>query len=407
MKKLNLLILAALALASCGSGAPEENAAQTAQTNPIGDNPLGCARFFVAGQAPQLRDQRLSTKAKPLCRRTFALYHSGVARQPLWVAEALTREQIKMGLSTPRVDSFHADDEIPKDERAELADYAKSGYDRGHMAPEADMPSREASIEAFALSNMSPQRPGLNRKSWADLEAAVRRQTRGGTVYVVTGPILNMTRSATTNKRKRVLVPTHFFKAVYAEDRGAVVFIATNDDRPRWMTLTVDQFKQVHGINPFPGLPEQFANVNGVLDGSMNRVATAADASGAAANSPQSGTAVGPICRGDGRSTAGMVANPTNDQPMKVEDYRRAFGKEPRPNEYCDGPRGQAAPSGGGSGGATTGNSGTTGSAAGSTQGCPAGSRDIVINPTSGQPMRVEDFRRAFGREPGAGDYCK
>jgi len=337
MIKVNAIVLAAIALASCGSGSSGGGANDVAATDPIGTNPQGCARFFVGGKAPLIRDPKARVKTRVLCRRTFAVYHSGMARQPLWVAEALTREQIKLGFSLPRVDSFHADSDLPKSERAELKDYSRSGFDRGHMAPDGDMPTRIAANEAFALSNMSPQTKELNRNSWKDLEEAIRRQTRGGTVYVVTGPIFQGARIATTHADGRLLVPTSYFKAVYASERGATIFTATNTTRPQWSTMTVDQFKQVHGIDPFPGIDPKFRNVNGALDGSMNRLSGTAEANGAAANAANggTGTAGGPpkaTCKRQGGNT---VQNPTNGQAITPEQYRLYFGQDPKQWEYC------------------------------------------------------------------------
>ena len=48
--------------------------------------------------------------------------------------------------------------------------YRGSGYDRGHLAPNyaiASVYGREAQRQTFLMSNMSPQRPRLNRQLWA------------------------------------------------------------------------------------------------------------------------------------------------------------------------------------------------------------------------------------------------
>ena len=106
------------------------------------------------------------------------------------VAYELTAQEVQGIVS--RSDDFRADPEIITGSAA-LVDYRGSGYDRGHLAPAADMKwSEEAMSESFYMSNMSPQAPGFNRGIWKSLESRVRSwAVENGTVYVVTGGILS------------------------------------------------------------------------------------------------------------------------------------------------------------------------------------------------------------------------
>ncbi|KAL8195936.1 UNVERIFIED_CONTAM: hypothetical protein K2H54_000210 [Gekko kuhli] len=75
-----------------------------------------------------------------------------------------------------RTNKFAEDKEVPVQFRATLADYHRSGYDRGHQAPAADMRSTTTTMkESFLLTNMTPQLPELNRGSWRILEEKARQ----------------------------------------------------------------------------------------------------------------------------------------------------------------------------------------------------------------------------------------
>jgi len=213
-----------------------------------------CPRLFVGGQPPVLLNRKLAQKTHLLCFRAFAVLASGVTRGPLWAAERLTLTAIDDARQTPRKGTFHAESALPRDDRAELSDYARSGYDRGHMAPSGDMPDPQALQQSFSLANVLPQAPQLNRRTWQLIESAVRNYAAAhGLVYVVTGPVFQGSDLQALNGR--VLVPTSTFKAIYDPVEGAAgAYICSNADQPECRTISIATLEGLSGIDPFPAV---------------------------------------------------------------------------------------------------------------------------------------------------------
>ena len=126
-----------------------------------------------------------------VAREGYVLTHSSFLRGPLWVAEGIPAKQL-VGPGERR-DNFEADPTVPPTDRAELKDYARAGFDRGHQAPAADFKlTQKLTDESFYLSNMSPQvGAGFNRAIWKELEDFIRDRIKAnGSGYVITGPLL-------------------------------------------------------------------------------------------------------------------------------------------------------------------------------------------------------------------------
>src|SRR3546814_5140694 len=88
----------------------------------------------------------------------------------------ICKDRIGSARKIERTSEFFAETQIPVSESAELDDYRRSGYDRGHLAPSGNMPNKESQAESFSLANIVPQNGELNRGIWADLED--RKSTR-------------------------------------------------------------------------------------------------------------------------------------------------------------------------------------------------------------------------------------
>lgn len=240
-----LLVAAVLALAPALTVA--------AKTPPAAET--ACPRQFLDGEPPKLVNPKLETDSRPLCYSGYAVLHSGVTRGPLWSAEHLTQQRVDAAEAMTRHNTFHADRNLPRGKRAELSDYARSGFDRGHMAPSGDMPDRKAQAESFSLANMVPQNPRNNRILWEGIEVAVRDLAlRDGNLYIVTGPIFQG--ETLQRLHGRVLVPTSLYKAVYDSRReAAAAYVAPNDASGEWKTVSLAQLEQMTGIDVFPDLP--------------------------------------------------------------------------------------------------------------------------------------------------------
>ncbi len=216
----------------------------------------GCDKHFFQKTPPEFTRKALQASTVGLCFDAFSVMHSGVSKTPLWSAEHLTRDSLQAAREVPREDSFHAEEALPPKHGAELADYARSGFDRGHMAPAADMPTRQAQHESFSLANVVPQNRRNNQQLWAAIEGATRHLTnQRGELYVVTGPIFEGDRIERINNR--VFVPTHVFKAVVdPTSKEAAAWLAPNDDSGEYQVISIAELEKKTGINLFPKLPD-------------------------------------------------------------------------------------------------------------------------------------------------------
>jgi endonuclease G len=216
----------------------------------------GCPAHYVDGRLPEIRNPKLASATRELCYGVFGVMHSGVTRTPLWSAEHLSAENVEAAQGLSRENSFHAEPRLPSSQRAELSDYARSGFDRGHMAPNGDMPDRSAQQESFTLANMVPQDGDNNRHVWAGIEGAVRKMaSKEGSLYVITGPAFL---GSQVRKVGNVLVPTHLYKMVYSprQRAGAAWFVENRGDaQPQ--VIPVAELERIIGIALLPSLTEQ------------------------------------------------------------------------------------------------------------------------------------------------------
>lgn len=202
---------------------------------------------FAGGQPPAFS----MASGAPLQFTSYAVGFAPSWEEPAWCAEHLTAAQAKAGEAAPRTGNFHPEAQLPKAERVTPADYDKTGYDRGHMCPAGDFGPDKP--ESFSMANMVPQKPNLNRKVWAGLEAAVRQLAeRDGDLYVVTGPCHDIGEPAPIG---RVAVPFMTWKAVFdVKVNGAGVYRCTNADAPVCTIESVAKLvTECHG-DPFPSL---------------------------------------------------------------------------------------------------------------------------------------------------------
>lgn len=205
-----------------------------------------------------------NTGGQILKRKGYTLSYNADYKTPQWVAWELTKKETKG--KEGRTDKFLPDPDV-RGAKAYTGDYTKSGYDRGHMAPAADMKwSRKAMEESFYMSNICPQNPNLNRGDWNDLEEKSRQWAKKyGAVYIACGPIYDNKRPKRIGNNK-VAVPDAFYKVVLINDKKnpkAIGFIFPNKagHKPlKKYVVTVDSVEKRTNIDFFSALPDEIEN---------------------------------------------------------------------------------------------------------------------------------------------------
>jgi len=217
---------------------------------------------------------------------TFALSYNRDKGIPNWVSWHL--DQSWFG-SLARVDTFRADPAVSPDwYRVQSTDYFSSGFDRGHMTPNADRDNENRipiNQETYLMTNMVPQAPDNNQGPWANFENYLRSQlplNGEQEMYIVSGPYGvggSGSNGGLTNTLAdgHITVPAYTWKIVLILPKGdndisritcsartiAILMPNTqgirNDPWENYLT-TIDAIEALTGYDFFSNLPEAVQN---------------------------------------------------------------------------------------------------------------------------------------------------
>jgi DNA/RNA endonuclease G (NUC1) len=100
-------------------------------------------------------------------------------------------------------------------------DYTRSGYDRGHMAPNGDFnDTHENALLTFFIANIWPQTPDVNRVEWLKTENETRRLA---IEYLIVKVVIIVDEFSDTQV-KDIQVPLSFKKRVYKLDSDEPIY---------------------------------------------------------------------------------------------------------------------------------------------------------------------------------------
>jgi len=214
-----------------------------------------------------------STTGEIILNPYFALSYSEEHEQAEWVAYQLSAERLNKPW-VQRTDEFLPDPQV-SGKSATPYDYRGSGYDRGHLAPAADMAFSEDAMQySFLMSNISPQSRNFNKGIWRELEELTRDWAKENqALYVVTGPVLSERPKGAIGENE-VSIPVAYFKVLldYTEpQKKGIAFLIPNEVsyEPLFKyAVTIDEVEAVTDLDFFPKLLSEAEELE--LEGQYN-----------------------------------------------------------------------------------------------------------------------------------------
>lgn len=207
---------------------------------------------------PKAMDNSIQTYTRIFRNSAYMVGYSDIKGNPLWVVYKLTPPS-ENAPRLKRLENFNAD--WRNFGFIDSNDYTNSGYDRGHMAPNHAISllyGKQAQIETFLMTNITPQKPSLNQKLWQRLEEIELESftSKFKEVWVYTGPLFD--EKTTHLKSSRfVEIPDAFYK-IYAgiEENGTIKVLAVivpqnakTNDRIEKYIVSIDEVERRSGFD--------------------------------------------------------------------------------------------------------------------------------------------------------------
>jgi endonuclease G len=197
-----------------------------------------------------------------LSNKGYIVAYDEERKNPAWVAYKVFKPKYP---PHTRPERFESDPRTRA--RVESSVYSRSGFDRGHMAPNRAISlcyGPEAQKETFLMSNIVPQRHGLNGAFWEAMERRImdRYTRRYGDVWVFCGPLYD-TGKRTETFKGGIAVPDAFFLLIAEQSSGGIrveSFVVPHRDikktaDPTQFLVSVREIEGKAGLNFFPALP--------------------------------------------------------------------------------------------------------------------------------------------------------
>lgn len=197
----------------------------------------------------------------------FILGYSEIRANPLWVMYKI-QNQPKNPKKLPRPSHFSSD--IRSIRFISHDDYTKSGYDRGHMAPNFAMSAlygKEAQKDSFLMSNITPQKPNLNQKLWQALEIKEYDEYARDfdEMWVITGAIFD--EKVEYLKSSKVEIADSFYK-IFLGKKGESFYTLSyliphnvkGYEKLEKFVTSIDEIEKLSGFNFFPKMQTELQN---------------------------------------------------------------------------------------------------------------------------------------------------
>lgn len=212
----------------------------------------------------------------------FSLEYDVDKRHPRFVC--FTFDDITAGIAVDRTDAWAWDPMIPPQYSTESM-FKKSGYDRGHLVASYDrVYSREANMQTFYYSNMSPQLPSFNQKYWSKLEQQVqswgRNKSFRDVLYVAKGGTIRDDQVENTKVKGRIVVPKYYWMAMVVKKGATYHGLAFWLEHKEWdmhtpmmtVAISIDELEKKLGFDLFHNFPDEIENKFEAEDPSDPRV---------------------------------------------------------------------------------------------------------------------------------------
>ena len=214
----------------------------------------------------------------------YAMEYSKEKMHSRWVAyryDSKLKAQV-----TSRSDEWGVEPFYNNNKTYQIATGFFGGYNRGHLVGSAErLYSREANVQTFYMSNMSPMNGNFNSIYWGEIETLVRNWGRncgaGDTLYVVKGGTLDSLLTTTTVRNTlgetvQMAVPKYYYIAVLSlssEGKAKAIgfWIEHKDFKDSSLSnlkkirqaaaCTIDELEERTGIDFFCNVPDCIENI--------------------------------------------------------------------------------------------------------------------------------------------------